>query len=102
MAPLPEPEYRTFRETRKISTKGKYDRSGPFVEFEMDIRRLMSPPVRDVATGQLIEVGPACDDPDSWSRYRLARPERRYAVAKRVLSRRELRRHGLTNRPVED
>ena len=102
LVPLPEPEYRTFRETRKISTKGRYDRSDPFVEFEMDVRRLVSPAVQDVATGELIEVGPACDDQDSWNSYRRERPDRRYAVAKRVLSRRELRRHRLTNRPVED
>ncbi len=58
LAPLPNPEYRTVRETRKVWLKGKYDRR--------------------------------------------ARPDRRYAIAKRVLSRRQLRRHGLRNAPIAD
>ncbi len=102
LAPLPDPAYRTFRETRKVSLKGKYDRRGPFLEFEMNVRRLISPAVRDVVIGKLIEIGPACDDLDSWSDYRRACPDRRYAIAKRVLSRRELRRHGLRNAPSGD
>lgn len=101
LTPLPEPEYRTFREIRKVSLKGKHDRRGPFLEIEMDIRRLVSPPVRDVATGEVIEVGPACDDPESWTSYRRARPDRRYTVAKRALSRLELRRHGVRNAPTD-
>jgi hypothetical protein len=50
-----------------------------------------------VASGAMIEVGPAIDDAQSWGAYRRERPDRRYATAKRVLSRRELRRHGLKN-----
>jgi len=48
-------------------------------------------------TGTMIEVGPSIDDARSWDIYRRANPDRHYATAKRVLSRRELRRHGLTN-----
>ena len=101
LAPLPEPGYHAFREIRKVPLKGHYDRRGPFIEIEMDVRRLMSPAVRDVATGHMIEVGPPLDDIESWKNYRYAQPERRYAVAKRVLSRRELRRHGISNAPVD-
>jgi hypothetical protein len=97
LAPLPEPVYRVFREVRKVPLKGYYMTRGPVVEIEMDVRRLVSPPVRDVATGGMIAVGPPLDDPQSWQIYRRAQPDRRYVVAKRILSRRELRRHGLSN-----
>jgi hypothetical protein len=101
LAPLPEPIYRAFREVRKVPLRGYYDRRGPIVEIEMDVRRLMSPAVRDVATGRMIEVGPALDDVESWKNYRYEQPERRYVVAKRVLSRRELRRYEISNKPVD-
>ncbi len=67
----------------------------------MNVRRLISPPVRDVATGHMIPVGPLIDDAVSWRNYRGMQAGRRYAIAKRVLSRRELRRHGLTNAAAE-
>jgi hypothetical protein len=102
LALLPEPIYRAFPEVRKVPLRGHYVQRGPFVEVEMDARRLVSPPVRDIATGELIAVGPAIDDVGSWKRYRYERPDRRYAVAKRALSRRELRRHGISNaNPVD-
>jgi hypothetical protein len=63
----------------------------------MNVGRLITPPVRDVASGDMVEVGPAIDDAESWADYRRKRPERRYATAKRVLSRPELRRYGLKN-----
>jgi hypothetical protein len=102
LAPLPEPVYRVFREVRKVSLKGSYHRRGPFIEIEMDERRLVSPPVRDVASGELIAVGPAIDDLESWKRYRHEQPVCNYAVTKRVLSRRELRRHKISNAPPVD
>jgi len=102
IAPLPEPIYRDFPEVRKVWLKSQYAQRGPFVEIELDVRRLVSPPVRDVATGDLIAVGPAIDDVGSWKRYRHERQDRRYAAAKRVLSRRELRRHGISNAPPVD
>jgi hypothetical protein len=42
-------------------------------------------------------AGAEIDAPAGWRRFREAPPERVYAAAKRQLSRRELRRHGLAN-----
>ena len=67
------------------------------VELDLTIRRLVTSAVRDAVTKSLIDVGPPVDDEPGWREYRRARPDRRYAVAKRALSRRELRRHGLSN-----
>jgi hypothetical protein len=39
----------------------------------------------------MITAGPDIDDEANWRRYRRGRPDRRYAIATRVLSRRELR-----------
>lgn len=61
------------------------------------VRRLITPAVRDVVTNTIVEAGPAIDDPAAWQVYRRQHPDRRYAVAKRTLSRRELRRHGISN-----
>ena len=66
-------------------------------ETEMTVRRLVSPPVWDVAERRLVQVGPSIDTPSAWKTYRRMRPDHRYAVAKRTLSRRELRQHGLAN-----
>lgn len=101
MAPLPEPAYRVVREVRNVPLKSHFRSRGPTVEFEMDVRRLVSPPVRDAVAGKLIAVGPSIDDAASWETYRRDHPEHRYAAAKRVLSHRELRRHGLSNLPME-
>ncbi len=96
LAPLPEPVYRVRREVRKLPYVSYASRSR-FFDAEMNVGRLMTPPVRDVVAGTLIEVGPSIDDARSWETYRRANPDRRYATAKRVLSRRELRHYGLTN-----
>jgi hypothetical protein len=96
LAPLPQPVYRAFREIRKLPLK-PHDRHGRVFEAEVVMRRLITPPVRDVASGAVIAVGPEIDDVASWKAYRRAQGERRYAIAKRVLSRRELRRHGVRN-----
>jgi hypothetical protein len=58
----------------------------------------VSPPVRAAAAGWLVPLGPPIDDAASWEAYRRDHSDRRYAVAKRALSRREFRRHGLSNR----
>jgi hypothetical protein len=100
LVPLPEPVYRTCREVVKLPRR-LYERGGRSFVAEMDVRRLVSPPVWDVVTKRMIAVGPATDDIPSWSDYRRAQPDRRYAVAKRVLSTRELRRHAVSNAPVE-
>jgi len=96
IAPLPESVYRVQRETRKLPYV-PYSSRSRFFEADMNIGRLITPPVRDVASGAMIEVGPAIDDAQSWVAYRRERPDRRYTTGKRVLSRRELRHHGLKN-----
>jgi hypothetical protein len=98
LAPMPEPEYRAHRETQKRRLK-PYG-PGPVVELDLVVRRLITPAVQDAVTGALIEVGPAIDDPTSWRTYRRAHPDHRYATAKRMLNRQELRRHGLNNSPT--
>lgn len=45
----------------------------------------------------MIAVGPAIDDEEHWRVYRRAPPDRRYVIAKRTLSHRELRMHGIVN-----
>jgi hypothetical protein len=101
LAPLPEPEYRAGREVQRRRLK-PYDPRSAVIDVELTVRRLATPAVRDVATNTLIEVGPAIDDPASWRAWRREHGDRRYAVAKRVLSRRELRRHGLHNGNEDD
>jgi hypothetical protein len=96
LAPLPEPVYRVRREVLN-PPHVPYSSRARFFAADIPVGRLITPPVRDVASGDMIQVGPAIDDPQSWAAYRRARPDRRYATAKRVLSRRELRRHGLKN-----
>jgi hypothetical protein len=58
---------------------------------------LLTPAVRDVVSGEWIKAGPPRNTPSRWASYRWEHPGRRYAVAKRVLSRAELRRHSLAN-----
>ncbi len=60
-------------------------------------RHLVSAPVWDAVEKKRIAVGPLVDTPKAWQAYRRGQPKRRYAVAKRTLSRRELQRHGLRN-----
>jgi len=96
LAPLPEPVYRVQRETRKLPLV-PYSSRTRFFEADMNIGRLITPPVRDAASGDMIEVGPLIDDAESQAAYRRERPDRRYATAKRVLSRPELRRYDLKN-----
>lgn len=96
LAPLPEPVYRSVNETRKLQLK-PYDRKSPIVEIEMKVRRLITPAVQDAASRAMIAAGPETDDEASWRSYRREQPDRCYAIAKRVISRRELRHHGLSN-----
>jgi hypothetical protein len=99
--PLPAPEYWPFRETQKRPLK-PWDRRSTVIEVELTVRRLATPAVRDVVMNTGIEVGPPIDDEVGWKAYHRAQPDRRYAVAKRALSRRELRRHGLCNTQTEE
>lgn len=75
--------------------------SSPERTVEVRLHQLTTPAVRDGVTGEAVPVGPEIDDHESWRRYRKDRPERVYAVSKRQLSGRELRRHGLSN-PVAE
>jgi hypothetical protein len=70
-------------------------------DAETQKRPLITPAVWDVITGQSIPVGPALDTPQEWDRYRRSHRDRHYAVTKRRLSRAELRRHGVADKPVE-
>jgi hypothetical protein len=97
LAPLPEPEYREFRELRKIPLK-PHARRSPVVEIEMTVRRLATPAVLDVVAGARVPVGPDVDEARAWAAYRQTYPDRRYAISKHALARAELRRHGLGNR----
>jgi hypothetical protein len=101
LAPMPEPVFRVGVETQTRPLR-PYDRKSPLVDVEVVVRRLATPAVWDVVAGALIEVGPAIDDPTSWRMYQKASPNRRYAVAKRMLSRQELRRHGVQNSRPQD
>lgn len=98
LAPLPVAEYRPYRETRQLRLKAYCHRK--VAEVELIVHRLVTPAVRDVVTGTLIEVGPAIDDPKSRQAYARLHPDRRYATAKRMLGRQELRRLGLSNIPM--
>lgn len=101
LARLPEPQYRVFAECRKIALK-PYTRSSPAVEMDMRVRRLTTPRVKDVVTGAAVPAGPEVDEPKAWTEYRRLYPDRRYAIGKRALSRRELKRHGLENLYIEE
>lgn len=101
LAPLPDPVYRACRELRRLPRK-PHDRKSGVVEIEMEVLRLVTPAVRDAVTGAPLAAGPEIDDAENWKTYRRTQPDRHYAVAKRVLSRRELRRHGVGNSPPED
>jgi hypothetical protein len=96
LAPLPVAEYRGCREVQKRRLKS-FNRRSPVIEVELAVRRLTTPAVWDVAINALVEAGPPVDDEAGWSAYRRGQPDRHYALAKRALPRRELRRHGLNN-----
>jgi hypothetical protein len=101
LAPLPEPVYRAFPEVNKLRLK-PWGWESPVVEVHIIVRRLTTPAVWDVVRNKLVEAGPLIDDPDAWKKYRRHQADRRYAVAKRSLSRRELRWHSLDNAPCEN
>ena len=101
LAPMPVAEFRAGIETQTRSLR-PYDPKSPLVKEEVPVRRLATPAVWDVVAGALIEAGPATDDPASWRKYRMTHPDHRYAVAKRMLSHLELRRHGVQNSSPKD
>jgi len=93
MAPLPKAEFHA--ETRIVTQTLGYGRKARSVKVERTTRRLVTPGVRDIVTGKLVYAGPWEDDERSWRQYRYEHRERCYAIAKRSLSRRELKLHGL-------
>jgi hypothetical protein len=97
LAPLPEPEYRLSAERERVTLK-RSDGSRADVEAWVTRWRLANGSVFDVARRAYVPLGPSIDKDFAWYWYRRDYPDRRYAVAKRQLSRKELRRHGLTNR----
>ena len=66
------------------------------------VRRLVTPAVTDAVTRVLLAAGPEIDDEADWRAYRRQQPNRRNAVGKRMLSKAELRRHGLQNLPADE
>jgi hypothetical protein len=99
LAPIPDPVYRAMVERRQVPLKPFRHRS-PLIEIENTVRRLLGPSLRDAATGRPVAVGPEIDEPRAWTEYRRRHPD--YAVAKRRLSKAELRRHGLYDHAPED
>ncbi len=76
--------------------------NGPVVSFDVMVRRLVTPAVTDAVTRVLLAAGPEIDDEADWRAYRRQQPNRRNAVGKRMLSKAELRRHGLQNLPADE
>lgn len=96
LAPLPKPDYRPVIRSVKQRIR-PYDAASQMRTIEVRVHQLVTPAVQDPITGEAVLAGPESDDHDSWKRYRQDRPEPVYPVAKRQLSRRELRRHALSN-----
>lgn len=96
LASLPEPEYRDFRVTETVPLSPWASRGSTF-EVNRVVRRLITPGCFDVVTGEATLAGPQLDSQEAWKDYRERNPDRTYAIAKRQLSKVELRRHGLAN-----
>ena len=65
-------------------------------EPELTVRRLAGLAVRDVMTGRRpAKIDPEIGEQRAWAGYRRRHPGRRYAIARRPLSRAERRRRGL-------
>jgi hypothetical protein len=96
LAPLPKAEYCVRREIQTRYRHPYSARRGTY-EVEVGVRRLVTPDVWDVVEERYIPVGPVLDDEKYWREYRRKYPATTYAAAKRTLSHRELRQHGLTN-----
>ncbi|MGY3582304.1 hypothetical protein ACVIGB_000771 [Bradyrhizobium sp. USDA 4341] len=94
-APLPAPQYREYPDIRAIRAR-PWDPKSPVVEHEIVVRRLISAPVFDVIEREHLSVGPLVDDEVGRRRWAREAPKR-YAVSKRQISTKLLRRHGLVN-----
>lgn len=96
LAPLPQPEYRTVTDARKIAL-GRYHGKSRTIDVELNVRRLITPRGLDVLSGQSIPAGPEIDEESAWREYRRRYPDRRYAISKQQLSKKALRRYALVN-----
>jgi hypothetical protein len=94
-ARLPEPEYESYRIVEAVPKTHYFD--SPVHLVEKTVWRLVTPGCFDVVTGESVLAGPKTDDEPSRQSYRAGNPLHRDASAKRQLSRRELRQHGLSN-----
>jgi hypothetical protein len=101
LAPLPAARYELSAGRERVTLKRSHG-TRPVVDMWVTRRRLANGPVFDVARRVHVPLGPAIDEHWAWYWYRRDYPDRRYAVAKRQLSRKELRRHGLTNEADEE
>jgi hypothetical protein len=95
LARLPDPEYVPVR--RRTFVAFALQEQSTLRSDETATRQLVTPGCYDVVTGEAALAGPELDEPRAWTLFRKANPTRTYAVAKRQLSARELRRHGLKN-----
>lgn len=67
------------------------------IAMEVLVRRLVTSAMMDAVTGAAVQPGPDIDETVAWIGWRRKHPGGRYAVGKRMLSRSELKRHGLRN-----
>lgn len=96
LAPLPDAEYRPSFDVRRREPS-PWERSKPLLGEIVAVRRLATPALIDAADGSAALAGPEIDEPEGWRDHRERYPNRRYPVAKRQLSKAELRHHGLRN-----
>jgi len=96
VARLPQPEYRTVTEVRRVALRRHHGKDRT-IEMELNVRRLITPWVLDVMSGKSIPAGPEIDEESAWREYRRNYPDRHYAVSKRQLSKKVLRRDALAN-----
>ena len=97
-AALPAPVYKTVVERQLVRLRPFQYRS-PTVEMDVEVRRLVSSPVWDVALKRWIPPGPRTDGEAERRRWRseYGSLNGRYAASKRQVDGRTLRRHGLVN-----
>jgi hypothetical protein len=94
-APLPMPQYREGLQIRPFRQR-PWDPSCPVVEYAVVVRTLISAPVFDVIRRERLRVGPLIDDEANRRRWE-REGTKVYAVSKRQLSTKLLRRYGLQN-----
>jgi hypothetical protein len=93
LAPLPRAAYRPVVRPDPLIVSAP----GKSVLRTKVVRQLVTPAVHDVVSGEAVLAGPEIDEPLAWRVFREKQPELTYAISKRQLSRRELKRHSLVN-----